>query len=155
MSTSPGPVTSFSVLLGLFLGGAAAGGCLSGTLAADSRLAEVVSFFALPLAFAAGLQAWYGLALISLIPRLFRWVSGSGSPRAGRRQGERRRLPGSFVFLPLSSGAGALAGIVVGLVSSTHPVWVIVLVYWLVGSVHGLLAWRLARGGVLLPPENI
>jgi hypothetical protein len=24
-----------------------------------------------------------------------------------------------------------------------------------VGTAHGLLAWRLARGGVLLPPESI
>jgi hypothetical protein len=154
MPSSPGLVTSISALLSLFLGGAAAGIGLAGILAPGSWLAEIVSFFALPVAFAAGLQAWYGLALFSLIPRLFRWVSGSSSRPAGD-QAERRRLPGSLVFLPLSSGAGALAGIVVGLVSPTHPIWVIVLVYWLVGTAHGLLAWRLARGGVLLPPESI
>lgn len=63
-------------------------------------------------------------------------------------------LAGSWIFLPLSSAGGAVAGGVVGLVSATRPAWLIVLVYWLVGTVHGLLAWRLARGGILLPPES-
>jgi hypothetical protein len=44
---------------------------------------------------------------------------------------------------------------VVGLASSTHPAWLVALVYWLVGTGHGALAWRLARRGVLMPPESI
>ncbi len=67
----------------------------------------------------------------------------------------RRQIPGTFVFLPLSSAAGALAGVVTGMVSSTASVWLVVLAYWLAGTAHGLLAWRLARGGALLPPESI
>jgi hypothetical protein len=58
-------------------------------------------------------------------------------------------------LLPLSSAAGALAGIVTGMMSSTASVWLVVLAYWLAGTAHGLLAWRLARGGALLPPESI
>jgi hypothetical protein len=127
MIGSPAPVATISALLGLFLGGAAAGVGLAGTLASDSWLAETVSFFALPVAFAAGLQAWYGLALLSLVARLLRWLSGSSPPPAGGRRVS-PGLSGSLVFLPLSSGAGAGAG---------------------------LLAWRLARRGVLLPPESI
>lgn len=64
-------------------------------------------------------------------------------------------IPGSLVFLPLGSVAGAAAGMVVGLASSTHPAWLVALVYWLVGTGHGALAWRLARRGVLMPPESI
>jgi hypothetical protein len=155
MSVSRATVAIISALLGLFLGGGAAGIGLARALAPDSWVAETVSFFALPVAFAAGLQAWYGLALFSLIPRVLRWLSGPHASPAGVRLTRPVQLPGSFVFLPLSSGAGTVAGIVVGLVSSTYPVWFVVLVYWLVGTIHGLLAWRLAHRGVLLPPESI
>lgn len=155
MSGSPGTLAIVSALLGLFLGGAAAGVGLARALAPGSWVADTVSFFALPIAFAAGLQIWYGLALVSLIPRILRWLRGSYPSPAGGRHPRPLQLPGSFVFLPLSSAAGALGGIVVGLVSSAYPVWFIMLVYWLVGTVHGLLAWRLARGGVLLPPESL
>jgi hypothetical protein len=155
MSVSPGTLAIVGAVLGLFLGGAVAGIGLARALAPGSWVAETVSFFALPIAFAAGLQAWYGLALFSLIPRLLRGLGGSYSGAARAREPRPLRLPGSFVFLPLSSGAGAVAGIVVGLVSSTDPVWFVALVYWLVGTAHGLLAWRLARSGVLLPPESV
>ena len=142
-------------LLMLFPGGAAAGLGLARLLAAGSWVAEVVSFFALPVAFAAGLQAWYGLALLGVIPRLVEWARGSGARHRGASRDRQRPLPGSIVFLPLSSGAGMLAGIAAGLVSRTHSFWLVLLVYWLVGTVHGLAAWRLARQGVLIPPESI
>jgi hypothetical protein len=151
MTGSPGPLATVSALLGLFLGGAAAGLGLARALAPGSWLAELVSFFALPVAFAVGLQAWYGLALLSLIPRLLRRMSVSNLPPTPDQP---RPLSGTFVFLPLSSAAGALAGAVAGLSSATSPSWLVFLVYWLTGTVHGLLAWRLARGGVLLPPES-
>lgn len=155
MTAAPSPVALLGALIGLFLGGAAVGGGLAAVLAPESWLAQAVSFFALPVAFAAGLQAWYGLALLSLIPRVLRVLSGSRPPPGALRTAGAPRLPGSFVFLPLSSGAGALAGTVVGIVSSAYPFWVILPVYWLVGTVHGLLAWRLARSGVLVPPESV
>ena len=93
-----------AAILGLFLGSGAVGVAMAGALAPGSRLAEAVSLFALPFAFAVGLQAWYGLALLSLVPRLVRWLVGGCVPA----------LPGAFVFVPLSSCAGALAGIVSG-----------------------------------------
>jgi hypothetical protein len=149
------PLAIVGAFFGLFLAGAAAGAGLAGLLAPGSSLAEAVSCFALPVAFAAGLQAWYGLALFGMILRLLRMAIRAGAPVPGDRQAARARLPGSFVFLPLSSGAGILAGIVAGLVSSAYPAWFIVLVYGLVGTVHGLLAWRLAHAGVLLPPDSV
>lgn len=150
---SPGALPIVTAFTGLFLGGAAAGLWLAATLAPGSRLAEIVSFFALPAAFAAGLQAWYGLALLSLIPRLLRWMRGQ--PLPARDWSSAPRLPGSFVFLPISSAAGAAAGVVVGLASSSHSLWLVALVYWLAGTAHGALGWRLARAGFLLPPESI
>ena len=123
--------------------------------APGSWIAAVAGFFALPLAFAAGMQAWYGLALLSLIPRLLGRVRGLQAGPAPSGEAPSRSIPGSFVFLPLGSVAGAAAGIVVGLASSAHPTWLVALVYWLVGTGHGAAAWRLARGGVLIPPESI
>lgn len=154
----PAAARTLAILLaffGLFIGGAAIGGALAAVFAPGSWIAAVAGFFALPLAFAGGLQAWYGLALVSLIPRLLgRWrglpprpAPGGPAPGAG--------IPGSFVFLPLSSVAGAAAGVVVGFGSSTHPTWLVGLVYWLVGTGHGALAWRLAHRGFLMPPESI
>jgi hypothetical protein len=152
MPAAPKTLAVIAAFAGLFLGGAAIGGALAGVYAPGSWIAAVAGFFALPLAFAVGLQAWYGLALLSLIPRLLGRLWGSKTPPervpvAG--------IPGSFVFLPLSAGAGATAGLVVGLASSTQPAWLVALVYCLVGTGHGALAWRLARGGVLIPPESV
>ena len=155
MPTSPGTLGIIASFVGLFLGGAAVGGALADMFAPESWIASVAGFFALPVAFAVGLQAWYGLALLSVIPRLLEMVRGSRGPRDPRAQATRMSIPGSFVFLPLSSGAGAIAGIVVGLASSTQSAWLVALVYWLVGTGHGALAWRLARGGFLMPPESI
>lgn len=148
------PLAIIAAFLGLFLGGAAVGGALAAAFAPGSWVAEVVSFFALPLAFAAGLQAWYGLALLHLIPRVLGSLRGSRPQAARSRPGASARPLGSFVFLPFSSVAGATAGIVVGLASPTHSGWLVALVYWIVGTGHGALAWGLARGGFLSPPES-
>jgi hypothetical protein len=51
--------------------------------------------------------------------------------------------------------AGLVSGLVVGIMSPTHPAWLVALLYWLVGTGHGALAWRLARMGVLIPPESV
>jgi hypothetical protein len=155
MPAAAGTLAIIAAFIGMFLGGAAMGAALAEAFAPDSWIAAVAGFFALPLAFAAGMQAWYGLALLSLIPRLLGRVWGLQARPASSGQVPRASIPGSFVFLPLGSVAGAAAGMVVGLASSTHPAWLVALVYWLVGTSHGALAWRLARGGVLLPPESI
>lgn len=141
-------------MFGLFLGGGGIGLWLADVLAPGSRAAQAVSFFALPLAFAAGLQLWYGLALLSVVPRLLGFGRSRPRPRPSG-SAVRPDLPGSVVFVPLSSGIAAIAGIVVGLLSPTEAAWLVALVYWLAGTAHGLVAWRLARRGVLLPPESV
>lgn len=153
--TPPGTLAIIGAFAGLFLGGGALGGALAEVFASGSWIAAVAGFFALPLAFAVSMQLWYGLALLSLIPRLIGRMRGMSPPPPLRRHAPGAGIPGSFVFLPLSSVAGAAAGIVVGLASSTHPFWLIALVYWLVGTGHGAVARRLARAGVLMPPESI
>jgi hypothetical protein len=63
-------------------------------------------------------------------------------------------IPGAGAFVPIASGIGAAVGLVVGWLSTTRPVWLVALVYWVVGSLYGLLTWRLARAGLLVPPEG-
>ena len=154
--TTPGsdqPVlATIAAFAGLFFGGGAVGDWLARTLAPGSWVAEAVSVFALPLAFAMGLQAWYGLALLGLVPHLVRLVLRPGTPARMKRPVS---LPGAWVFLPLSVSFGAIAGVVAGLASPTHPVWIVAPIYLSVGTVHGVVAWRLARRGILMPPETV
>jgi hypothetical protein len=150
MRDSP-PVLGFiASLLVLFLGGGAIGSWLGDLLAPGSWVAQAVSFFALPVAFAAGLQAWYGVAIIGMVFRLLRWSVTAGAPPPTTRG-----IPGGFVFVPISSTAGIIAGLITGLVSPTHSTLFVVLVYWCVGTAHGLSAWLLARAGWLVPPETV
>ena len=155
MPAAAGTLAIVAAFAGLFLGGAATGGALAEVFAPGSWVAAVAGFSAFPVAFAFGLQAWYGLALLSLIPRLVGRLRGSPARPVPNGQASGPGIPGSLVFLPLGSVAGAAAGMVVGVASSTHPAWLVALVYWLVGTGHGALAWRLARRGVLMPPESI
>ncbi len=157
MTTAPAPSTLATVaaFAGLFLGGGAIGGALADAFAPDSWIASVTGFFALPLAFAFGMQAWYGLALLGLIPRLLGMLWRDEARPSPIEQVRGAGIPGSFVFLPLGSVFGAAAGIVVGLASSTYPGWLVALAFWVVGTGHGALTWRLARGGVLIPPESV
>jgi hypothetical protein len=132
----------------LFLGGAAAGDWLARSLAPGSWLAEAVGFFALPVAFALSLQAWYGLALFGILARL-------ATGRLAAVPSRRAPLPGSVVFLIFSSSMGGSTGVLVGILSSTQPLWLVVIAFWTLGTLHGLVGWRLARAGVLMPPDSL
>jgi hypothetical protein len=138
---------------GLFLGGAATGLGLARVLAPGSWWAEAVSVFAFPVAFAVSLQAWFGLALLSLIPRLIGFVVAGDARRP--RPLAPAPIPGAIVFVPVASGIGAVAGLLAGWLSTTTSAWVVAPVYWVIGTLYGLLAWRLARAGFLMPPESI
>jgi hypothetical protein len=101
MPAAPSTVAILAAFVGLFLGAAALGGALAAAFAPGSWIAAVAGFFALPLAFAGGLQAWYGLALLSLIPRLLGRLWGLPPSAATRGLAPGAGIPGSFVFLPL------------------------------------------------------
>jgi hypothetical protein len=98
-------------------------------------------------AFALSLQAWYGLALFGMLARL---LTGRLAPVPRRAA----PLPGSVIFLIFSSLMGGSTGVLVGILSSTLPVWMVVLAFWALGTVHGLAGWRLARAGALVPPDS-
>ena len=145
------PLYMIIALCVLFLGSGGLGGWYANVFAPGSWLASAVGFFALPVAFALGLQAWYGLALIGALARLIIGSRRSTLPSIRRQQG----LPGAIVFLPISTSFGATAGLVVDLLSSSHSTAVVFLLYWLTGMLHGVAAWRLTRAGILVPPESI
>jgi hypothetical protein len=150
--TVGGVLALLAALFALFPGSAALGVTLAEWLAPGSWIAQIAGFFALPLAFITGLQMWVGVAIVGAIVRLL--VSRRFPPRAAADDG-RAGLPGSFIFFPISSAAGLLAGVIVALVpAAPSAVWAIV-VFWLTGTLHGLVAWRLADRGVLVPPDSV
>jgi hypothetical protein len=150
-STPGGALALLAALAALFPGSAAIGVTLAEWLAPGSWVAQAAGFFALPIAFVTGLQMWIGVAIFSAIARLA-FGRRFASPAAA---GTRASVPGSFVFLPLSSGAGLLAGLIVGLVPAAESAMGACAVFWLAGTLHGWIAWRLARSGVLVPPESV
>ena len=149
---SRSPLSIALTFFALFAGGIAAGVALAWTFAPGSQWAEAVSAFAFPLAFAFGLQAWFGLALVGLFAQVTRRLIGRAAPPP---RPSHVSIPGSVAFVPIASGIGALAGLVVGWLSPTRSVWLVGPVYWLLGTLYGLLAWRLARAGFLVPPESV
>ena len=75
------------IVLGLFFGGGYVGARLSRALAPDSDVAEFVSFFTLPVAFAAGTIGWVVLAVPSALRRLVQLVrAGKGSAPGSRER---------------------------------------------------------------------
>jgi hypothetical protein len=155
MRSAVGLIASLVVL---FLGGGVIGVTLAELFAPGSWIASFVGLFALPLAFGVGLQLWYGFALLSLIPRLIGRLRGAPAvavSTAKQATSATPAIPGGFVFLPVSSGAGFVAGAVTGVLSPTHSAWLVLLAYWAVGTTHGVLSWQLARRGYLVPPESI
>lgn len=155
MTSSPSPVLMILALAALFPGGAALGVALADALAPGSWAAQIVSFFALPAAFALSLKMWFGLALLGAIPRILERLRSPVPSGRETATAVQPGLPGSFVFLPTASGIGALAGIIVGLLSTTTPFWQVAMIYWMTGTMHGAISWQLARKGILVPPESI
>lgn len=146
------PLSVAAAFLGLFAGGAAAGAGLARLLAPGSWWAGALSVFAFPVAFALGLQSWFYLALLGAVPRVARLLFRGGAGPV--RPLVKAPIPGASAFVPIASGIGGAVGLVVGWLSNTHSVWLVTLVYWVAGTLYGLLAWRLARAGLLMPPES-
>jgi hypothetical protein len=149
----PASRTALSVALtfaALFVGGAGVGVALADVLAPDSEWAEAVSAFALPLAFILGFQAWLGLALLGMFAHAARRLTGRPATAAPIQP----RIPGAIVFVPIASGTGGAAGLIVAWLSSSRSAWLVLPAYWAVGTLYGVLVWRLARAGFLVPPES-
>jgi hypothetical protein len=61
----------------------------------------------------------------------------------------------AIAFVPVASGIGGAAGLLVAWLSSTHSGWLVVPSYLAAGTLYGVLVWRLARAGFLIPPESV
>lgn len=125
----------------LFLGGGIAGSLLATALAPESWLAAFAGLFAFPLAFAAGMPCWLGLALLTAA-----W----GLVRRGPRKTRPHEIPGgSIAFVPVAIGIAGAAGVVIGLCGSRLGFIATVALYLLLGITYGAACWRLARAGYL------
>jgi len=148
------PLVLIAILLIVFFGAGGLGLGLAKLLAPESHLAAFVSFLFLPFALILGFHAWLGLAVLILIPRLFiRLLRGAGAVSQTNRRGD-VIPPGRVAFLPTASGVGLVAGVLVGIVSSTHGFWFVLAIYWAVGTIYGGVLWALARSGYLPFPES-
>jgi hypothetical protein len=156
--TRRSPRSPILVLAALTLaigGGVVLGVGLAHALAPRSTLANIVSTFLFPLAFALGWQAWIGLAIALSLPRLFRRFRRLESPdvEPDADRAPAAVLPGAGIFVPIATGMGLAGGLLVGLVS-TWPLPAVLVIYTSGGLGYGLVLWWLADAGFFLVPEE-
>ena len=138
-------------MFGSFAAGPLLGLVLGRAFAPESFAADVAGTFALPLAFLAGMVAWFGLGFAQAIFRLIAWLIRRESREALRaRAGE---IPSGYgAFVPISTAAGAAAGLVTGIAAPGS--FALPSLAWLVtGAAYGLALRRLAALGYLPFPE--
>ncbi|NNL68153.1 MAG: hypothetical protein HKP30_18025 [Myxococcales bacterium] len=141
------------VLIGCLVAGPFLGLGLSGRLAPDSSVAQLVSLFAFPLAFFAGLLFWLGFGVVAVVLGALANLLRGRWPAAADLDGSEALVPpgyGSFVLFSLLTTG--LAGLVVGLLSDASLVSALSL-YAASGAGYGFgLRW-LAHHGYLPFPE--
>jgi len=140
----------------LFFGGGFLGSQLAAVVAPDSRVAEFISFFALPVAFFFGVVAWAGAAIPCAVRILIgRFQGRQRSPEPGKTAVDPLIPPGSFLFVPLSVLTSSLAGLVVAFLATRLGFAWVVCLYVMLGLGYGLTCWKLARAGYLeFPTES-
>lgn len=132
-------------------GGGGAGMLLARAVAPGSEVAEMVAFFALPLALVSGFQLWLGMAFVLLVPRLVRairrreWRADVPTPPEEILEVP----PGHAAFVVTGTGWGAAAGLVAGIVPSAPSFMAAAGAFALLGFGYGLLTRELARRGLL------
>lgn len=140
----------------VFFGGAGAGMALARVIAPGSQVAEMVAFFALPLALVTGFQLWLGAAIVLLLPRFVRairrreWRADVPTPAEELLEVP----PGHAVFVVTGTGWGTAAGLLVGLVPSASSFAGAAGAFAMLGVGYGLLARTLARRGLLPFPDG-
>lgn len=134
----------------LFLGGGTGGVGLNELLAPGSFVGAWIGLFTFPLVFAFGMQIWFGWALFRMLPLLIRYLRGLPVERP-----QWPAIPGSFVFFLLGSTMGPAAGIATALLPGTPGRLLAVAVWSAAGVAYGLVCWRLAHAGYLMPPEEL
>jgi hypothetical protein len=125
----------------LFFGCGVAGSLLASALSPDCLAGAFIGAFAFPVAFAAGMPCWLGLALLTAL-----W----GRVRHGPRKPRPHEIPGgSVAFVPVSVAVVGAAGLVVALCDSRLGFAATAALYLLLGAVYGVACWQLARRGFL------
>ncbi len=146
----------------LLFGGMAFGLAVALAVGGGSVGAIAVGFLALPVALGVSLQTWRTVLLGWLLARLGMSAMRSGGDGTRFRSevrsslagdGDRRALPGSWVFVPVYAATGAVAAIVMTLTAERNAGLAGLLL--LAGSVvEGLILRRLAQRGLLPVPAE-
>ena len=146
----------------LLFGGMAFGLAVALAVGGGSIGAIAVGFLALPVALGVSLQTWRTVLLGWLLARLGMSAIRSGgddrrfrselrSSRAG--DGDRRAMPGSWVFVPVCATVGGVAAIVMTLTGAGNAGVAGLLL--LIGSIgEGMILRRLAQRGLLPVPAE-
>ena len=146
-------IVTFLVLFACFLGSPFLGFFLGQRFAPGSDVAQLASIFAFPLSFFGGLVLWLGLGVLAVVWKGLRSLFRGRAPRAARVGKSEVLVPpgyGSFVFLSLLFCG--LAGLMVGLLSSTSVLEALA-VYCAAGAFYGFALRLLAHHGYLPFPE--
>lgn len=154
---SPRPrALTVPIVLGLLFGGGYVGTQLANLVAPDSGLAEFISFFALPVSLTFGIIGWLGAASVRVLRMRRRAARAGKDSRTVTEPFATGSIfpPGSFAFVPAALIPCALAGVVVGLLSSHFGFIAVLGSYLLLGLGYGLSCWKLAQHGYLPFPEE-
>jgi len=140
------------VVITSFVTGPVIGLLLGQSFASSSELAQVLSVFVFPLAFAAGLCFWFGLGVLRVIVGgVWNLLRG----RVGMNALDRDAVlvpPGYGAFLPLSVLGAGFAGLVTAVATAT-PWTLAIPIYAASGATYGYTLRQLAHHGYLPFPE--
>jgi hypothetical protein len=159
----PGTTASVLLLVGIVVGGALVGLAIAYGTAGGTPVAVFVGFMGLPVAFGLAMSAWRAM--------LGAWLAGNVGRALWRSRGDqallrdelgrsvstaRRRgldgLPGTWVFVPATSGVGLVAGAIMAVAAERNGLLAGLLV--LIASIGmGIVMRRLARSGWLRASE--
>jgi hypothetical protein len=160
-NAAPDATSSFLLLVAFVIGGAVVGLVIAYGVAGGTRVAVLVGFMALPLAFGLALGAWRALLVAWLATGIGRAVLRSGgdgtrfrSELIGSMRGDpgapRKALPGTWVFVPVAGSVGAVAALLMAISAQSNGVLAGAMVLVAAIALGGLMR-RLARDGRMLP----
>jgi hypothetical protein len=145
------PVAQVLAVFGSFAAGPLIGVILGRAFAPGSLAADAAGAFALPLAFVAGMVAWFGLGFAHAVLHLLVWLVRR-EPREALRARAGAIPTGYGAFVPISIAAGAAAGLVTG-IAAPGSFALPFLAWILAGAAYGFALRRLAALGYLPFPD--
>jgi hypothetical protein len=143
-----------AAVLALLIGGGVFGALLGKAVAPDSEAGVFVSGAMLPVALFVGVSLWLGAAVAFMRFHLLRRLFVGQPERLAAARARDIVPPGSFVFVPSSVATAVAAACVVSVLSTQATFLRVGGLYLTTGLVHGLVAWWLARVGLLPVPDG-